>query len=161
VEEKRLKQQEVEAKIITQENKLLTTQNELLNAKVELNRIVEYNEKVAKAESDQFTALSNQYDTEAQVNKLKNQYANYSIVTVCITSRLLKMVISIVPTSKEKPSKKEPIATVMPSQYDIAVETFVNPLDLPLIAKGEKIRIYLMGQLSFFSGWICLTELLR
>jgi hypothetical protein len=35
--------------------------------------------KVAKAESDQFTALSNQYDTEAQVNKLKNQYANYSI----------------------------------------------------------------------------------
>jgi hypothetical protein len=33
--EKRLKQQEVEAKIITQENKLLTTQNELLNAKVE------------------------------------------------------------------------------------------------------------------------------
>jgi hypothetical protein len=100
VEEKRLKQQEVEAKIITQENKLLTTQNEL-NAKVELNRIVaEYNEKVAKAESDQFTALSNQYDTEAQVNKLKNQYANYSIVTVCITSRLLKMVISIVPTSR-------------------------------------------------------------
>jgi hypothetical protein len=79
----------------------LTTQNELLNAKVELNRIVaEYNEKVAKAESDQFTALSNQYDTEAQVNKLKNQYANYSIVTVCTTSRLLKMVISIVPTSR-------------------------------------------------------------
>jgi hypothetical protein len=38
VEEKRLKQQEVEAKIITQENKLLTTQK-LLNAKVELNRI--------------------------------------------------------------------------------------------------------------------------
>jgi 4-hydroxy-L-threonine phosphate dehydrogenase PdxA len=89
VEEKRLKQQEVEGKI-TQENKLLTTQNELLNAKVELNRIVaEYNEKVAKAESDQFT-VSNQYDTEAQVNKLKNQYANYSIVTVCTTSRLLK-----------------------------------------------------------------------
>jgi hypothetical protein len=40
----------------------------------------------------------------------------------------------------------------MPSEYDIAVETFVNPLDLPLIAKGEKIRICLMvGQL--FSGW--------
>jgi hypothetical protein len=51
----------------------------------------------------------------------------------------------------------------MPSQYDIAVETFVNPLDLPLIAKGEKIRICLMvGQLSFFlAGQICLTELLR
>jgi predicted RNA-binding protein Jag len=48
VEEKRLKQQEVEAKIITQENKLLTPKMKL-NAKVELNRITaEYNEKVAK-----------------------------------------------------------------------------------------------------------------
>jgi hypothetical protein len=26
----------------------------------------------------------------------------------------------------------------MPSEYDIAVETFVNPLDLPLIAKEEE-----------------------
>jgi Mg2+/citrate symporter len=92
VEEKRLKQQEVEAKIITQENKLLTTQNELLNAKVELNRITaEYNEKVAKAESDQFTALSNQYDTEAQVNKLKINMLITVFVMTYIISEQLKM----------------------------------------------------------------------
>jgi hypothetical protein len=29
----------------------------------------------------------------------------------------------------------------MPSEYDIAVETYVNPLDLPLISKGAKIRM--------------------
>jgi hypothetical protein len=46
---------------------------------------------------------------------------------------------------REKPSKKEPIATVMPSEYDIAVETFVNPLDLPLLQQETK-RIY-------FDGW--------
>ena len=75
VEEKRLKLQETEAKIITQENKLLASENELINAKVEVNRIIaEYNEKEQKASSDRFTALSSQYDTEAQVNKLKNQY---------------------------------------------------------------------------------------
>jgi Mg2+/citrate symporter len=90
VEEKRLKQQEVEAKIITQENKLLTTQNEL-NAKVELNRMAEYNEKVAKAESDQFTALSNQYDTEAQVNKFKINMLITVFVMTYIISEQLKM----------------------------------------------------------------------
>ena len=80
IEEKRLKLQEVEAKIITQENKYLTSKNELINAKVEINRIAaEYAEKVSKANSDKFTALSSQFDTDAQVNKLANQYANYSI----------------------------------------------------------------------------------
>jgi multidrug efflux pump subunit AcrA (membrane-fusion protein) len=80
VEEKRLKLQEVEAKIITQENKFLASKNELINAKVELNRInAEYTEKVSKARGDQFTALSSQFDTEAQVSKLKNQYTNYRI----------------------------------------------------------------------------------
>jgi multidrug resistance efflux pump len=158
VEEKRLKQQEVEAKIITQENKLLTTQNELLNAKVELNRIVaEYNEKVAKAEGDQFTALSNQYDTEAQVNKLKNQYANYSIRNGMYYIKAAQngyinraLQAGIGETIKEG----TPIATVMPSEYDIAVETFVNPLDLPLISKGAKIRIWFDGWPTIvFSGW--------
>ncbi|MDG2431377.1 biotin/lipoyl-binding protein [Flavobacterium sp.] len=158
VEEKRLKQQEVEAKIITQENKLLTTQNELLNAKVELNRIVaEYNEKVAKAESDQFTALSNQYDTEAQVNKLKNQYANYSIRNGMYYIKAAQngyinraLQAGIGETIKEG----TPIATIMPSEYDIAVETFVNPLDLPLISKGAKMRIWFDGWPTIvFSGW--------
>jgi Mg2+/citrate symporter len=88
VEEKRLKQQEVEAKI-TQENKLLTTQNELLNAKVELNRITaEYNEKVAKRKA---TTLSNQYDTEAQVNKLKINMLITVFVMTYIISEQLKM----------------------------------------------------------------------
>jgi 4-hydroxy-L-threonine phosphate dehydrogenase PdxA len=87
----------------------LTTQNELLNAKVELNRIVaEYNEKVAKAESDQFT-LSNQYDTEAQVNKLKNQYANYSIRNgmYYIKSSSKWIYQSCLQAGMEKPLKKE------------------------------------------------------
>ena len=49
VEEKRLKLQEVDAKIITQENKYLASKNEMINAKVELNRInAEYAEKKQK-----------------------------------------------------------------------------------------------------------------
>jgi multidrug resistance efflux pump len=158
VEEKRLKQQEVEAKIITQENKLLTSKNEFINAKVELGRInAEYGEKVSKAQSDQFTALSNQFDTEAQVNKLENQYANYSIrngmyYIKAVQSGYINRAIQagIGETIKEG----TPIATIMPSKYDIAVETFVNPVDLPLIKKGEKIRVWFDGWPTIvFSGW--------
>jgi multidrug resistance efflux pump len=158
VEEKRLKLQEVEAKIITQENKLLGSKNELINSKVEVNRIrAEYSEKVSKAESDQFTALSNQYDTEAQVNKLQNQYVNYQIrngmyyikapqdgfVNRAIQSGLGEII-----------KEGTQIVSIMPSKYDIAVETYVSPNDLPLIHKGEKVRIWFDGWPTIvFSGW--------
>jgi hypothetical protein len=29
----------------------------------------------------------------------------------------------------------------MPAQYDVAVETYVDPIDLPLINKGEKLGV--------------------
>lgn len=158
VEEKRLKLQEVEAKIITQENKLLSSKNEFINAKVETNRIdAEYSEKESKAQSDQFTALSNQYDTEAQVNKLENQYANYSIrngmyyIKASQSGYINRALQSgIGETIKEG----TPIVTIMPMDYDIAVETYVNPIDLPLISKGEKVRVWFDGWPTIvFSGW--------
>ncbi|MBC5862446.1 HlyD family secretion protein [Flavobacterium turcicum] len=158
IEEKRLKLQEVEAKIITQENKLLTSKNEFINAKVEINRIgAEYAEKASKANSDKFTALSNQFDTDAQVNKLQNQYANYSIRNGMYyikasqngyVNRALQSGIG------ETIKEGTPIATIMPAKYDIAVETYVNPIDLPLISKGEKVRVWFDGWPTIvFSGW--------
>jgi multidrug resistance efflux pump len=158
VEEKRLKLQEVDAKIITQENKLLSSENELINAKVEVNRITaEYNEKEQKARSDQYAALSNQYDTEAQVNKLKNQYANYQIRNGMYyikapqsgyVNRALQSGIG--ETIKEGTQ----IVSIMPSEYDIAVETYVTPTDLPLVHKDEKVRVWFDGWPTIvFSGW--------
>lgn len=158
VEEKRLKLQETEAKLITQENKLITSENELINAKVEINRIIaEYNDKLSKTQSDQFTALSSQYDTEAQVNKLKNQYNNYKIRNGMYyikapqsgyVNRALQSGIG--ETIKEGTQ----IVSIMPAKYDIAVETYVSPTDLPLIHKGEKVRIWFDGWPTIvFSGW--------
>lgn len=158
IEEKRLKLQEVEAKIITQENKLLTSKNEFINTKVEINRIgAEYAEKVSKATSDKFTALSNQFDTDAQVNKLQNQYASYSIRNGMYyikasqngyVNRALQSGIG------ETIKEGTPIATIMPAKYDIAVETYVNPIDLPLLSKGEKVRVWFDGWPTIvFSGW--------
>ncbi len=158
VEEKRLKLQETEAKIITQENKYFTSVNELINAKVEINRLLaEYAEKVSKVKSDQYTALSNQYDTKAQVNKLENQYVNYNIRNGMYyikagqsgyINRALQSGIG------ELIKEGTAIASIMPSKYDIAVETFVDPVDLPLISKGEKVRIWFDGWPTIvFSGW--------
>ncbi len=158
VEEKRLKLQDVDAKIITQENKYITSQNELINAKVEVNRVsAEYSEKSSKAKSDQYTALSNQYDTKAQVNKLENQYTNYKIrngmyyIKAPQNGYVNRAIQSgIGETIKEGTQ----IVSIMPSNYDIAVETFVSPNDLPLIYKGEKVRVWFDGWPTIvFSGW--------
>ena len=158
VEEKRLKLQDVEAKIISQENKLLTSRNEFINTKVEINRIsAEYSEKTAKAQSDQFTAQSNQFDTRAQVSKLENQYVNYSIRNGLYyikapqngyVNRALQSGLG--ETIKEGTS----LVSIMPADYDIAVETFVSPIDLPLIVTGEKVRVWFDGWPTIvFSGW--------
>ncbi|MCR5862775.1 HlyD family secretion protein [Flavobacterium sp. J372] len=158
VEEKRLKLQDAQAKIITQENKLLTAQNELINAKVEIGRITaEYNEKIAKSSSDKFTALSSQFDTEAQVNKLENQYVNYSIRNGMYyikapqsgyVNRALQSGIG------ETIKEGTPIVSIMPAGYDIAVETYVRPIDLPLLKKGDEVRVWFDGWPTIvFSGW--------
>lgn len=158
VEEKRLKLQETEAKIITKENDYITSKNEILNATMELNRIrAEYAEKDAKASSDKQTALSVQFDTEAQVNKLKNQYSNYQIrngmyyITAPQDGYINRALQSgIGETLKEG----TPVVSIMPYKYDIAVETYIEPMDFPLINNGEKVRVWFDGWPTIvFSGW--------
>ena len=76
VEEKNIKFQEMQAKAVSQSNKLLVSKNEIINQRLEVNRIsTEYANKIAKAQSDLFSAESNQFETEAQVIKLENQSA--------------------------------------------------------------------------------------
>lgn len=158
VEQKRLKLQEAEAYIITQQNKLLSSKNELINAEVEIGRITaEYSEKISKSRSDKFTALSTQYDTEAQVNKLSNQYTNYSIrsgmyyVTAPQSGYVNRALLAgLGETIKEG----TPIVSIMPESYEIAVETFVEPIDLPLVKRGAKVRVWFDGWPRIvFSGW--------
>jgi multidrug resistance efflux pump len=158
VEEKRMKLQDTEAKIITSENKYIASKNEVLNATMELSRITaEYSEKSAKASSDRQSAISSQYDTEAQVNKLKNQYKNYQIrnglyyITAPQDGFVNRAIRSgIGETMKEG----TPVVTIMPANFEIAVETYIDPIDFPLVNKGEKIRVWFDGWPTIvFSGW--------
>ncbi|MFI8378956.1 HlyD family secretion protein [Leeuwenhoekiella sp. NPDC079379] len=158
VEEKRLKLQETEAKLISQENKLLATRNELLNAQIELNRLeATYIDKISKAQSDRATAQSSQYDSEAAVSKLENSRTNYEIrndlyyIRAPQSGYINKAIIGgIGETFKEG----QQLVGITPSDYDIAVETFVKPIDLPLIHLDEKVRVQFDGWPSIvFSGW--------
>ncbi|TNE55169.1 MAG: HlyD family efflux transporter periplasmic adaptor subunit [Bacteroidetes bacterium] len=158
LENRRLKMQKAQADMISAENKLLTSQNEVLNARVELTSIqAQYRDDVAKAESDKFTALSSKYDAEATVTKLQNQYMNYSVrsgmyyITAPQDGYVTQaMQAGIGETIKEG----EPIVSIMPARYDLAVAMYVRPIDLPLLEKGQRVRIQFDGWPAIvFSGW--------
>ncbi|SMG06366.1 HlyD family secretion protein [Arenibacter troitsensis] len=158
LEEKRLKLQETQAKLISQQNKLLVAKNEVLNAEMEINRIeAEYADKISKAKSDMFTAQSSQFDSEAQVTKLENAYTNYEMRNAMYYIRAPQsgyinkaLQGGIGETFKEGGR----LVGIMPAEYDMAVETFLEPLDLPLIHIGEKVRIQFDGWPAIvFSGW--------
>jgi len=158
LESSRLKLQETEAKENAQEQKLLQSRTDILIASVELGRInQEFAEKVNKARSEQFSAQSNQFDTEAQVSKLLTDRSNYQIriglyfITAPQDGYINKAIIGgIGETLKEG----QALVNIMPSNYDLAVETFVEPLDLPLMHLGEKVRVQFDGWPAIvFSGW--------
>jgi multidrug efflux pump subunit AcrA (membrane-fusion protein) len=158
LEEKRLKLQDTEAKSISQQNKFLNAKNDLVTLTMELSRLqAEFYEKYSKSQSDQFTAKSIQYDTEAQVNKLKNQYNNYSIRNQYyyilapqngFINKAIKQGVG------EVIKEGTPLVTIMPKDYKIAVETYIDPMDLPLAHKGEQVKIWFDGWPTIiFSGW--------
>lgn len=158
VEQKNIKLQGAQAKLISQENKLLASRNDVINAEIEINRIsAEYADKLAKAQSDKFTALSSQFEAEVETSKLDNTTSNYEIrnslyyITAPLDGYVNKAIrAGIGETFKEG----ESLVGIMPVNYELAVETFVEPFDLPLIHKDEKVRIQFDGWPAiFFSGW--------
>ncbi|WP_298781756.1 HlyD family secretion protein [uncultured Polaribacter sp.] len=158
VEEKRLKLQETQAKLLSQENKLLAAKNEILNSRMEISRInATYDDKISKSESDKFTAESSGFDAKAQVSKLENSNSNYRVrnsllfITAPQNGYINKAIKGgIGGTFKEG----EDLVGIMPANYDLAVETYIKPRDLPLLHIGEKVRIQFDGWPAIvFSGW--------
>ena len=158
LEARKLKMQEAQAKQISQQNKLLTSKNEAINAQVEITTIsAEFRDKIAKAESEKYTALSSMYDAEATVTKLQNTYTNYSVrigmyyITAPQDGYITKAIQSgIGETIKEG----EELISIMPYEPMLAVEMYVEPIDLPLMELGQHVRIQFDGWPAVvFSGW--------
>lgn len=158
LDSRKLKLQETQAKKIAAENKFLATKNELINAMIELNTIeAEYQDKLMKAESDKYTAMSTVFDSEAAVAKLQSQFSNYAVrsgyyfITAPQDGYVTKAITAgIGETVKEG----TPLVSIMPSKFELAVELYIEPVDLPLLSKGDHVRFVFDGWPSFvFSGW--------
>jgi multidrug resistance efflux pump len=157
-EGRRLKFQEVQAKLIGSENKFLSSKNEFITARIDLSAIDnEFKDKVAKANSDKFTALSSQFDAEATVTKLENQYSNYEqraqyrYILAPQNGYIAKAIqVGIGETIKEGAE----IVNIVPADAELAVEMYVQPVDLPLVQPGNKVRFIFDGWPAIvFSGW--------
>jgi multidrug efflux pump subunit AcrA (membrane-fusion protein) len=158
LEKRKLTAQKMYASKISAENKLLSSRNEFINAQVEITSVrQQYRDEIAKAESNKYSALSNMYDAEATVTKLQNQYMNYSVrndMYYIVAPQDGFITKSIQTGLGETIKEGEPIINIMPSNYDLAVEMYVKPIDLPLIQKGRHVRIQFDGWPAIiFSGW--------
>ncbi len=158
LEIRKVSMQRAQGSMISAQQKLLQSRNDIIDAKVELSSIeAKYRDEISKAESDKFSAMTSMFETEVDVTKLQTQSANYSIRNgmYVITAPQDGVVTKVIQSGIGETVKQgEEVLTIMPRVYDLAVEMYIRPMDLPLIHKGQKVRIQFDGWPAIvFSGW--------
>jgi multidrug resistance efflux pump len=157
-ERRNLKFQESKAKIVSAENRLLVARNELINAEIELGSLeAEYTNKISKAESELNAALSYLYETQSEIAKLNIEFSNMAIrsgyyyVTAPQDGYVVQAKVSGL---GETVTEGDVICTIMPAAPQLAVQLYVQPMDIPLLEKGRKVRLQFDGWPALvFSGW--------
>lgn len=157
-EKRRMNYQNAAAKKISAENKYSQSKQELIILRIEKNSTVqEYTDKISKAKGDKYSSLSSAASTEADVAKLENMYSSYD-------ARNKLYYIKAPQNGQVTKAKKagigeilkdgEMIVEIVPSNIQYAVEMFIEPMDLPLINIGQKVRFVFDGFPAIvFSGW--------
>jgi membrane fusion protein, adhesin transport system len=158
LEERKVRLQDMTARRISIENRLLASRNDYLNAVIQLQSIeAEFADKLSKAASDRFSALSTYYDTEATVAKMENQLTNYQIRTgfYYITAPQSGYITQAIRTGVGETLKSgEPLISIMPGQFQLAVALHIRPMDFPLVKTGQHVRLIFDGWPAIvFSGW--------
>ena len=158
LEEKRLKLQETQTKLVAAGNQLETSRNDLAIYQTELRLVSnETANKIAKTRSDRFSTLSEQYDARATVSKLSIERENYARrqAFYYITAPQDGFIVrAIKPGIGEILKEGDPVVSIQPADYQLAVEMYVKPLDLSLLEVGRDVRFLFDGWPAFFfSGW--------
>jgi hypothetical protein len=110
-----------------------------------------------KADSEKYSVMSALFEAEGSLTKLQNQLVNYSMrqgfyyvlapQDGYIQSTAIKGIGEIV---KEGAS----LCSIIPDQSEQVVELYVEPMNLPLIRKGQHVQLTFDGWPAFvFSGW--------
>lgn len=138
--------------------KKMSADVKFINTKTELSQVrQEYAEKIFKAQSDRASARSDMENSKAEVAKLNNQYANYSIrngMYFLLAPQDGQIVQAAKSGINEIIKEGEKIVDIIPLDIDYAVEMYVKPVDLPLLSKGQKVRFLFDGFPAIvFSGW--------
>ena len=146
------------AKKISAENKLANSKQDLTITRIEMSALQQENlEKVAKAQGDQYQSLTQIANGQADIAKLENQFASYSIrngMYYVIATQSGQVVKAQKAGIGEFVKDGDMIAEIVPDKIRYAVEMFVRPLDLPLLAPGQKVRFMFDGFPAIvFSGW--------
>jgi adhesin transport system membrane fusion protein len=163
LEQRKQKLQESVNKKMSALNKFGASKAELTNAKITLDNLAnEFAEKIAKAQSDRMSALSSGYEAAGEVSKLQIQEENYTrrskfyYITAPqdgFVTKALTMGIG------ESVKEGQALFTFIPSDYDLAVEIYIEPIDLPLIHEGSHIQLQFDGWPALvFGGWPNLSQ---
>lgn len=158
LEGRNLQMQQAKAREVEAKNKWMNSKNDLISLQLEISSIqTKFRNEYSKVLSEKLTTASSRYDAASTVNKLENQLSNYVIrqgfyyIKAPQDGYVTEMfVMGIGETVKEG----QQIASIMPADYQLAVEIFVNPVDLPLMNIGQHVRLQFDGWPSIvFSGW--------
>lgn len=158
LERRKISYQNALAKRIVVENKLLQSKQEINNLLIEKNSTLQdYVDKISKTAGEKYTSLSNVAGSKGDRSKLENLYANYDARNQ-LYYILAPQNGQIIKAKKagigEMVKEAEMIVTIVPDKVVFAVEMFVDPMDLPLLTKGQKVRLIFDGFPAIvFSGW--------
>jgi multidrug resistance efflux pump len=131
---------------------------DFINAEIEIDRVqAEYLDKINKAESDLNNTLAEQFETQADLAKLRNELSNMEIRSqqYFILAPQKGFVVKATQAGIGETIKEgDPVCTIMPQSDDVAVEMYVKAMDVPLISRGRKVRVEFDGFPALqFSGW--------
>ena len=158
LENKRADYTAAQAKLTEITNKIQNQNTELQNIDTQLELTQnEYREKLNKIQSERMETMSSQMTSQAEMNKLQSKIGqlttrqeNYVIVApISGTLQSVKYngIGEVVKSGSE-------LLTIVPLQFQVGVEAYINPVDMPLISKGQSIRLQFDGWPAVvFRGW--------
>lgn len=157
-ERRKVSFQNAVAKKVSAENKYLQSRQELVSLRIEKNATIqEYTDKIAKADGERFGSLANVATGEADVAKLENAYSNYDIrnqLYYILAPQSGQITKARKAGIGEVVKEGDMVVEVVPDQIKYAVELFAEPMDLPLLSIGQKIRFIFDGFPAIvFTGW--------
>lgn len=138
--------------------KFQNTIQDLVICRIEINSArQETADKIFKAESEIASARSEVAATDVDVAKNTNQLANYIIrgsQRWLIAPQNGQVIKAKRAGINEIVKDGDMIVEIVPNQINYAAELFVNPMDLVLLQKEQKVRLVFDGFPAIvFSGW--------